>query len=331
MIKNIDTIKSILFDCQCALFLIDITVPESLLQIQKLFNKIKFSEFPYLKKILVENKIDQKRVISDEELKTFLDSNEFQNNVQISIKHGTGIEELAEQIKDYLNNIENNIPNNFISQIINELISDNFEEKKVDFKNNITIIFLGNSMVGKTSLFLRLNKNFYKESFISTVGIEKMSKIYKYKKELYKVNFCDTAGQDRFRTLAKSYYKNADGIFLLFDLKDKESFDDISIWMQEIKDNCSHSNNQEKGPIIFLIGNKLDLEERAVSREEAENKAGFYGIQYYEISCKLNLNIPEINSRMIIECLGNLVDKKEQNFFKVKPVKKPIKFDICCL
>jgi Ras-related protein Rab-1A len=44
----------------------------------------------------------------------------------------------------------------------------------------------------------------------------------------------DTAGQDRFRTITSSYYKGAHGIMLVFDVTDRESFDAVRFWQQEI-------------------------------------------------------------------------------------------------
>ena len=329
MIKNIDTLESMLFDCQCALFIIDITDPESLDQIEKLFEEIKFSDFSHLKKILVENKIDAKREISEENIKNFIDNNNIEKNFRISVKNGQGIEELANQVKEYLNYLEKDIPNNFCSQIIDE---NDIDTRKKGFKTSLNIIFIGNSMVGKTSLFLRLDRNFFKESFISTIGIEKISKSFKYKDDLYKVNLIDTAGQDRYRTLPRRYYKNTDGVFLLFDLSNKDSFNDISIWITELKDNYDNTQNKDKGPVVYLLGNKLDSDRRVITKEEAEDKANFYGIKYFEISCKLNMNIPEIYSRMIIDCIENLKTNSEQLSFSTKIKKKKVNKsnDLCC-
>lgn len=283
-----------------------------------------------MRKILVENKIDEQREISEESIQNFIYNNKFEKNMKISIKNQVGTEDLAKQIKEHLNREEKDIPNNFCSQIINE---SNSENKYKIIKGHINIIFLGNSMVGKTCLFLRLNKNYYKESFISTIGLEKITKFFKYKDDIYKVNLCDTAGQDRYRTLPKRYYKNSDGVFLMFDLCNKDSFNDISVWMSELKDNYSNTVKKDKEPIIFLIGNKLDNEKRVISKEEAEDKASFYKIKYFEMSCKLNLNVPEIYSRMVVECVENLSDSLEQMSFTTKIEKKKTKkkkAELCC-
>ena len=320
--------ESVLFDCQCALFIVDISDPKGIIQIENLFKKIEFSDFSFLRKILVENKIDEKREISEEFIQKFIYDKKFEKNMKISIKNQNGIQDLANQIKYYLNLLVEEIPNNFCSQIINESIT---EKTNRIVKGNINLIFLGNTMVGKTCLYLRLNKNYYKESFMSTIGIEKISKSFKYKDNIYKVNLLDTAGQDRYRTIPKIYYKNSDGVFLMFDLSNKESFNDISVWMGELKEYYSNANKKDKDPVIFLVGNKMDKEERVISKDEAEDKARFYRIKYFEISCKLNINVPEIYSRMVVECLKNSSVKSEQVSFSTKIEKKPKNnTNLCC-
>lgn len=250
-----------------------------------------------------------------------MEKNEININMKISIKEGTGIEDLADRIKNIVNDNNINIPINFGSQNINEYKNDFELNKDLNKLKTINMIFIGNSTVGKTSLYLRFNKNFYKDSFISTIGIDHSIKTYKYKNELYKINLCDTAGQDRYRTLPKKYYINANGVFLLFDLSNKESFNDVSVWMNEVKQHLGNTKDN-KGPIIYLVGNKLDIVKRVISKEQAEDKASFYGIKYYEISCKLNINVQEVYSRMIVDCSKNIVDKGEQEHFQIKIEKK---------
>ena len=300
-------------------------------KIEKLFNELDFNKFPYLQKILVENKIDENREICDDSINNFLEKNNIEKKLQISIKNGIGIENLATEIKNCLENLEESIPNNFCCQLLND---DNNEIKFSNNKGTLNIIFLGNSKVGKTCLFSRLNKNSFREVFLSSVGVDKVQKSFKYKNDIYKINLYDTAGQDRYRgTLPSKYYKNSDGIFLLFDLGDRESFNDISIWMNEI--NAKHGNlsGNKNGPVIFLVGNKLDKDKREVSFDEAENKASFYGIEYFEISCKYNLNIPEIYARMITQCIPNISNIPLQNSFKINTAnakKKKKDNKICC-
>lgn len=327
-----DTIKSLLFDCQCVVFLIDITNSKSIDKFERLYEKIIFSDFSYLNIIVVENKIDLNREISEDKIKDFMEKNKIEDNMKISVKEGTGVEELSKKIKEYLNKTGNDMPINFSSQIIDEYSNDNIETIKKKEMKTINIIFLGNSAVGKTCLFLRLNKNYFKESFLSTIGVDRITKTFKYKNEIYKINIVDTAGQDRYRTLPSKYYINADGVFLLFDLTDKQSFNDLSLWMKELNKHVGNPGENKKGPVVYLLGNKLDKLDRVITTDEAEEKANFYDIKYFEISCKLNINIQEVYSRMVVECSKNVTIKSSQSSFQVKTEKKKTKkkANICC-
>ena len=243
--------QSILYDCQCAIFLIDITQKDNIKLFERLMENLIISELPYLKIIITENKIDSNREISEENITAFMNKYEIKDNIKISIKENTGIKELAKKVKNYVEYLETNIPNNLSCQSIQEFNSDNKLSDTQKSTKIINIIFLGNSMVGKTSLFSRLNKNFFNESFLSTIGIEKQMKTFKYKDKIYRINLCDTAGQDRYRTLPKKYYQNADGIFLLFDITNRESFNDISVWMSEVDNNIGISKKNSKALIIY--------------------------------------------------------------------------------
>ena len=343
IIDDKDTLDSILFDCQCALLLIDITDKESLEIIKKLMMTIDLEEYPFLKIIVVENKIDmeKQRELDGEAIDTFMKEKKIQDKVQLSIKEGTGFNELITKMNTYTSNTENDIPINYISQDINETNSS------LDFDKNITLILIGDSNVGKTCFFTRFNKNQFEENFLSTIGMDKYIKYYKYRAEQIRITLWDTAGQDRFKSLPKKYYQNADGVFLFYDVSSKESFNDVSIWMNEINDNTKFEekeidnnenlDNTEKKEkkkqnkiIVYLIGNKIDKLKRAISKEDAEDKATFYGIKYFEMSCKLNINISEISARMINDCFLKLEENKndvEQQIIKsgsfvLKKVKK---------
>jgi small GTP-binding protein len=304
-LNHFDIVDSLLFDCQCALFLVDITDDMSLKKVNEIAEKIDFENNTILKVIFVENKIDleNERKIDEESINKFMDNYGIKEKVQISIKTGIGVENLVEKMNNLVNNSENNIPINYISL-----------EKKETKENQfvpmlINLILLGNSNVGKTCFFNRFNKNQFQENFVSTIGIDKYIRYFKYKDKECKVCLWDTAGQDRYRSLPKKYYQNADGILILFDICNKESFNDVQIWMNEINDNAN-VNSEVKKISLFLIGNKIDLLERCINKDDGNDKASFYGMKYFEISCKLNINITEISARIIEECFTELEKQK---------------------
>ncbi|OHT09995.1 Ras-related protein RIC1 [Tritrichomonas foetus] len=103
----------------------------------------------------------------------------------------------------------------------------------------------------------------------------------------------DTAGQERFRTITASYYRGSNGIIIVYDVTDRESFDHVSYWMKEI-DRLATADVCK-----LLVGNKADLtEKRAVTTEEGQALANQFGITFVETSAKENTNVEEIFAKM---------------------------------
>ena len=278
----------------------DITDSNSFELIKNLVNNL--SEKNYLKKIIISNKndLESNRNVSYLELKEFLKKNNLLN-FDVSILNETNIVELVKNIYKYVNEKNNELNNNKISESLIEL-------KKYDFNNLIKIILLGESEVGKTALFKRYFNNSFKiNNNLATIGMESETKFILINKDICKLTIFDTAGQEKFRAVPRNYYKNADGILLLFDVCNRNSFDKIKDWINEIKihSNKSINNDDDKNKlIVYLLGNKIDME-RDVIKKEGEKMANELKIKYFEISCKTNININEVINRLIIECYNN--------------------------
>ena len=151
----------------------------------------------------------------------------------------------------------------------------------------LKLLLLGDSSVGKTSILLKYISNKFDESSISTVGVDYMDKIIDYNKFKIKLQIWDTSGEEKFRTITKNFYRNADGLLVVFDLTKKESYDHIRSWINEAKEN----NDKLK---TILIGNKLDLkDERIVTNEVAKQFAEKNNLKYIETSAKDGTNINE--------------------------------------
>ena len=98
----------------------------------------------------------------------------------------------------------------------------------------------------------------------------------------------DTAGQERFRNVTKSYFQSSQGLVLVYDITDRESFEKLNFWVDNIK------NNAPENVKFILVGNKCDLaNERKVSYEEGENYAKKFNIKFFESSAKDGTNVKE--------------------------------------
>ena len=296
-LKNASLIDTFLYECQCAIFLVDITNQDSFKLIKDLIGIIKSEHFPYLKKIFVQNKLDLEstRQVTSFEIKEYLDNNTSLDNQEIDLKNGQNLKELIKKINSAVNESKNELPTNIVSEAL---------DKKLGLMNGqgaLSFILIGDSTVGKTCFLTRYFKNQFNETFLSTIGIDKEIKHVKVGNDNYKMTLWDTAGQERFKCLPKKYYQNADGVLLLFDVTNEETFNNVSNWMKDVKEN-SNKDGKESEIALYLIGNKIDKPDRVIQRETAETQAKSLGMKYFEVSCKINMNIPEVMARMIMEC-----------------------------
>ena len=292
----------------------DITNPDSFKLVKELNNLINSSKFPYLKKILVQNKLDLEstRQVTSFEVKEFLDANQSLDGQEISIKNGDNVKELLKKINVAVNESKNELPTNIVSEAV---------DKKLGLMNGqgaLSFILIGDSTVGKTCFLTRYFKNQFNETFLSTIGIDKEIKHVKVGNDSYKMTLWDTAGQERFKCLPKKYYQNADGVLLLFDVTNEETFNNVTNWMKDVKEN-SNKDGKESDIALYLIGNKIDKPDRVISKETAETQAKSLGMKYFEVSCKINMNIPEVMARMIMEY--HMRTNHIENCFILKPTK----------
>ena len=151
---------------------------------------------------------------------------------------------------------------------------------------SLKIIILGASTVGKTSIFVRYFDNNFIQSSLTTIGVDYKTKFFKFEETKLKVSFIDTAGQEKFRAISLNYLKGTDGVILVFDLTNRETFDLVNYWAD-----CINKNNRENiGKILF--GNKNDkVEARVIDYNEGKELADKLGCKYYEGSAKTGDNI----------------------------------------
>ena len=189
------------------------------------------------------------------------------------------------------------------------------EDSDIIFK----ILMLGDSEVGKSCFLMRYSDNVFVENYITTIGLDYKLKTIKLDSgKVIKAQLWDTAGQDKYRTIAKNYYKGSHGILLLYDITKISSFENIREWIQDIRQEVSPKS------IIFLIGNKIDLtDQRKISKEQGEELAEEFKIPFFEASAKSGENVDEVFKALyekIIEVYGYLerekgskLNKKQKN------------------
>ena len=197
----------------------------------------------------------------------------------------------------------------------NVRISKPPEEKLKDRLYEIKIVLLGDQSVGKSSLVNRFCSDKFEDKYKSTIGGAYLQKEVKLKNgDMLKLHIWDTGGQERFRSMASLYYKDAVAAILVYDISNKESYDSLSFWIKELNENIDDENF-----IISVAGNKCDLspEDKKIEFNMAKNYMKDNDISiFYETSAKNGIGVKELFTDLaqeIYERQKKAVCEKEQS------------------
>lgn len=164
------------------------------------------------------------------------------------------------------------------------------------------ILLVGDSGVGKSCLLVRFVEDKFSPSFITTIGIDFKIKTVDINGKKIKLQLWDTAGQERFRTITTAYYRGAMGIILVYDVTDERTFSNIKQWLSTVN---QHANDEAQ---LLLVGNKSDMDTRAVTYEQGEALSKELGLPFVEASAKNDDNVNEI-----FFTLAKLIQEKIDN------------------
>uniref|UniRef100_A0A1I8H7Q9 Rab-like protein n=1 Tax=Macrostomum lignano TaxID=282301 RepID=A0A1I8H7Q9_9PLAT len=162
---------------------------------------------------------------------------------------------------------------------------------EVSAELKIKIILVGNSSVGKTSL---IHKFVDDKADIRTTEVTMLCDFYHCLVPLtgraVHIRIWDTGGMERFHdsNLTANFYRNSDGVLLVFSVNDLDSFNSLPRWLERVRQNVGQSSQFDCG----IIGNKSDLsEQRHVSHQDAQRYANQLGFTYIETSALDVVNV----------------------------------------
>ena len=173
------------------------------------------------------------------------------------------------------------------------------EETPKEIELSIKLLIIGDSEVGKTSLLLKYVDKTFPQQHISTIGVEYKEKAITKDNFNIKLQLWDTAGEERFRSITKNIYKNANGVLFVFDVTKAETFANVKHWIKD-------TENIDKDIKGVIIGNKIDLkEERVISIKDMEEIGEKYNMPVLETSAKDGTNVNECFELLIDELFKN--------------------------
>ena len=130
-----------------------------------------------------------------------------------------------------------------------------------------------------------------------------------------KLQIWDTAGQERFKNITASYYRGGNGVLVVYDITDRDSFENLNSWLIEIEKNAN------KNVFKLLIGNKCDLEDkRKVTYQEGKDFATSNGMQFMETSAKADTKVKEAFELLTQEIMKASITKDKGMEKKEKTV-----------
>jgi small GTP-binding protein len=184
------------------------------------------------------------------------------------------------------------------------------------------LVIIGDSNVGKTSIIDQFIENKFGDTKPSIGALHKLKTIKNSQNDDVQLDIWDTAGQEKFKSIVPMYYKGAKGIIIVFDLTNKDSFEGAKKWIHDVENN----NN---GAFLILVGNKLDLDNRQVSSDQAINYTNSKNIHYIETSAKTGENLEEV-FKMAADKIqkSNEVNNSSKLTINISPQESKVNY--CC-
>jgi small GTP-binding protein len=177
----------------------------------------------------------------------------------------------------------------------------------VDFYDNIMytdqikLTFLGDVGTGKTSIISRYSSQSFPLTILSTIGASNVIKTVNYNNQTYTLSIWDTAGQEKYKSISKMLYRDAQVVIIVFDISQHSTFLSVESWHKSVIDIA--------GPnvIILILGNKVDISEdmHEISKEKCENLASCLNCPLFFVSAKTGANVEEVFDevmKMIYTC-----------------------------
>ncbi|XP_025723630.1 dnaJ homolog subfamily C member 27 isoform X1 [Callorhinus ursinus] len=158
----------------------------------------------------------------------------------------------------------------------------------------IKVISMGNAEVGKSCIIKRYCEKRFVSKYLATIGIDYgVTKVQVRDREI-KVNIFDMAGHPFFYEVRNEFYKDTQGVILVYDVGQKDSFDALDAWLAEMKQDLGPHGNMEN--IVFAVcANKIDCtKHRCVDESEGRLWAESKGFLYFETSAQTGEGINEM-------------------------------------
>ena len=193
---------------------------------------------------------------------------------------------------------------------------------------DLKIVVLGSAYVGKTSIINRYCNSTFIEDTLSTIGAGFFTRTMNVDGTEVTIMLWDTAGEERFRSVAPSLLRGANGLVLVYDLTNPNSFKDIDLYMEMFLDTCNVDPTLTLP--VLLLGNKCDLN-RAITQDtidewKKKNRVAFS----YDVSAKTGQNVEDAFQKLVESLVSPAANTENAPIQIVINPSTPRKKEGCC-
>ena len=192
-----------------------------------------------------------------------------------------------------------------------DIIVEDSTEEQEETELNFKVILIGETGVGKTCIMLRASRDEFKEEHTVTLGADFTNYYLKINKRQAKLQMWDTCGLEMYKSMIRVFFKGSHAAFLVFDVNNEKTFSTLPFWLKELREFTSPDL------LCYLIGNKIDLPNRAVTKADADTFVSKYQLSgYYETSAKSGIGIKtliHIMAKELFRKMGHAASSKDSN------------------
>ncbi len=152
----------------------------------------------------------------------------------------------------------------------------------------------------------------FTENYVTTIGVDFRFKTMIVMDKVIKVQVWDTAGQERYRSITNAYYRGAEGILIVFDVTNKESFKNIENWIKEV---TVYTGNDV---VILCLGNKSDLK-KGINKNDLDDFKKRTKLEIFNVSAKTGEGVEDAFKHIIELLIKKNLEKKETNAINLNP------------
>ena len=202
------------------------------------------------------------------------------------------------------NNMENAYANNQEKYSLSKQYDDLFK-----------LVIIGDSGVGKSCLLLRFADDTFTENYYSTIGVDFRFKCLEIGDRKCKLQIWDTTGQERFKTVTSAYYRGADGIIIVFDQTDRESYNNVHNWIEDI---ARYSTDD---PVKIIFANKDDIsnEKKTVDNTDITELEKKCGLEIIKTSAKTGEKVTYAFEKLTQKLLLERNNRKMSRGYSLEP------------